>query len=123
MDLSLAASVSVRLENLDDLFTGRPGDAREGRWPVRSGVDQLRDVVHPSTDPLRVELVLNEGGASSGSAGEPEAETSVRRALAGYATVEIQRIDAEVVRVRRLGRRELVFGLAFLAVCLVLSST
>ena len=117
---SQSGSVSLRLEDVEDLFAGRPGDPLRGRFPVRSGFEQLCDLVEPNGEPLLVELDLT---LDNDEHDVPDLRARVSRALSGYAASEIARIDLERARVRRLGLKELVFGLAFLGLCLIVSSS
>ncbi len=69
----------------------------------------------PTSQSTSVSLVLDDD--------DPDLQARVARAVSGFAASEIVRIDVERARVRRLGLKELVFGLAFLALCLLVSST
>lgn len=111
-------TASIQLRDLDELFEARPSDPLGGRFESRSGVDQLVDQVNPSLRPLRIDLFVQPG--EPGEHPHPS-EQHVKHALEGYAAMRISRIDREQAQIRRLGLKELMFGLVFLAACLVVS--
>ncbi|MFZ4896486.1 hypothetical protein ACL9RL_18750 [Plantibacter sp. Mn2098] len=77
----------------------------------------LLDKVDPAPLPLIIDITITEAT----DAGCTDAQVS--RALSGYAAERIARVETEKARIRRLGLKELTFGLCFLALCLASAST
>lgn len=115
MARNLSDSVELTLQRIDELFIDPTPAPLEGRFEERSGVEQLLDVIPDSTHPLTVHLALRH------EAGE-FAPAEVQRALSGYADARIAQSGRERERIRKLGQKELAFGVAFLAFCLVCGS-
>lgn len=110
-------SVDVAVQEIADLFVPPTPDPLNGRFETKSGVERMRDVVHPTGPVLRIEVrVASREGASVDA-------DQVQAALRGYCLEEIEQLDVERTKVRRLGMKELRFGLALLAVCFALSAT
>lgn len=105
------------LSHVEDLFVAPTASPLRGRFDTRTGVERLMDLVEPSMRPLRINLELPRKGFAGYSAED------IGQALAGHAGAQIARIDAERSRIRRLGLKELAFGVVFLGLCLVLGST
>lgn len=116
MTTSTLNSLDLALADLDDLFVARPADPLRGRFEDRSGIENLLDSVAPSRDLLHVRIALTRGDGGEAT-GEDIAE-----AIAGYADARLDRVATELARIRRLAFKELAFGLAFLAFCLLASS-
>ncbi|WP_336627547.1 MULTISPECIES: hypothetical protein [unclassified Microbacterium] len=105
--------VSLVLEDLDELFTPRPVDPLHGRFDDRTGFEYLVETVDGSADGLRIDITV------TGSTDERRSERQIADALGGFAIAHSERLESEKARIRRLGFRELLFGLIFLAACLL----
>lgn len=106
-------SISLVLDDVEDLFAARPADPLRGRFDDRSGVERLLDDVDASRDPLHIDITVTE------SPDARHTDEHLERALAGYAAAQTARAERDMLRIRRLGQQELVFGLTFLALCLL----
>lgn len=109
--------VELSLETIDELFHARATDPMHGRYESRSGLDQLMDEVGTHGTSLRIEIELVRRDA------ERDTADTIRRALLGVTTTRLAALGVQRRRVRRLGLKELAFGLAFLALCMAGAGT
>lgn len=116
MSVSVETPVDLTLDVLDDLFVARPADPLNGRFDARSGFEYLLENVAPSREAIRVRISL------AGENSVRYTDEGIAAAIAGYASARLDRVGAELARIRRLAFKELAFGVVFLALCLVVSS-
>lgn len=107
---------SLRLDDINELFEAPAVDPLRGRFEARSVFEQLVDTVEPAHSGLEINIIVP-------SEGELPTEEQIERAIAGTVAAELGILKREMLRIRRLGYKELVFGLMFLAACLILSGT
>jgi hypothetical protein len=110
------SSVSLALDRVEELFAPRPVDPLQGRFDGRSGFEYLVEEVEPSREPLVVDITLTDPSEPT------HTNEQVSRAIVGFADLAIARVEAEKLRIRRLGLKELTFGLCFLLACLLSGS-
>lgn len=105
----------MQLDRVEELFTATAADPLQGRYDPRSGIEYLLDNVEPIDQPLHIDIAVGEGEVGNQN-------VRIGEALAGYAAVRTERLALERARIRRLGLKELAFGVGFLAFCLVAST-
>lgn len=110
-----SAMVSVHLVDRAELFAAPPLDPFRGVVETRSGIDRIRDQLPSGWAP--VTIAINLDNAPDGDT--QDAVDAVRTALVSYCDAQIDLLYLARDRVRRLGLKELGFGLAFLALCLL----
>lgn len=103
------------LNDLGELFEAPAADPLKGRFETRSGLDRVRDAARTSRVPLRLDLTVLEGPVAPGD------QERAARAVQGYCAHTIEQLTRELHRVSTVGRKGMIFGLSFLAVCLVAS--
>jgi hypothetical protein len=109
--------VTLALGELADLFSDPVPDPLAGRFRTTSGIEDLVSRLDArSAGPLHLEI-----GVERGAAGPDEAARA-KRALEGCCAERIETLEVRRHQVERLGRKELAFGLVFLAACLAAAS-
>lgn len=101
------------IDTIDDIFHARHADPLAQRFETRSGFEQLVDTVEGNGRPLHIDLIV------SSKIDTELTQARISRAMSGFADARAGALQRERDRIRRLGLKELVFGLSFLAVCLV----
>lgn len=104
------------LATIDELFIAPPYDPMAGKYEEMSGLDRIvAEFKAPVPDPGELVLIVPAEHVHAGL------EVAVRTAIAGVCEARIQDLDQQRRAIRLLGRRELVFGLLFLAICLLIA--
>lgn len=121
-------SVELTLGGLGEMFVAPEHDPMRGQFQTQSGVDRLIQTLKPRGPRLCIDVKLTpEAGPRDGHSGYADAvggsgiddAAGLRAPLHGYVAERTRQLEAECARVRRLGIKELVFGCAFLMLCLV----
>lgn len=109
-------AIVIELDRVEDLFNAPSVDPFSGRFEQQSGIERLLEELRlrPRKSEPKVRLVIR----------APTAVTSeqVQAAVRGYCASTASERRSELQRVRRSGRQVLIFGLAILAGCLLLSA-
>ncbi|MGC0365777.1 hypothetical protein ABH922_003761 [Rhodococcus sp. 27YEA15] len=109
--------VELSLNDIDELFVAPDLDPMAGQFESTSGMDRaMAQARGMGQQPLTVDI-------SVASPLDQDVEQRVRVAVQGYCRVRSAELASEIAGVKRRGRKELMFGMIFLAVCLVLAGS
>lgn len=104
------------LDEINHLFVAPPYDPLAGQYEELSGLDRIfAEFQAPTPDPG--ELVLKIPAEQI----TPGLEATCRTAIAGVCAARIEDLTQQRRATKLLGRRELIFGLGFLAICLLIA--
>ena len=111
------STITIQLRAIDELFSAPTPGSLHGFFEDRSGFErllaELQTAAYSKPEHLRIILPRNDMTAGL--------QAAVETALRGYCDARIKALEAEAAGVKQLGRKELGFGLAFLAACLLIA--
>ena len=112
-----AYEFTVQLEEPNQMFEARAADVEQGKGPVDSGMQQIRDEVayRPSDARGTVTVVLPADRAT------PQVERGIKQAVGHYCKTGIDRDEHELAAVKRDGWRAMAIGAVILGIGLGLS--
>lgn len=110
--------ITLRLNDIQDLFHAPQLDPFASQVTLLSGIDQIISYLKPKSlnRKVRTTLLLSPNQISANT------QSVLLQAIQNYCQARMQQINSDLVSIRWQGSKALQIGMLFLAVCLLLST-